>query len=436
MLGTIAPWGMLVLAGLAISGCPFSTDPSPNYEVTLTMLAQGFTSPVTIAVPRDGTKRRFIVDQIGLVWILDAQGKLAEAPFLDIRSRLVSLSPDHDERGLLGMAFHPTYAKNGRFYVMYNAPKSDDVPAGYDSELHISQFEVSESDPNIANPNSELTLLRVPMPQANNNGGTLIFCPEGFLLISIGDGGGQGDLGDGHTPQIGNAQDKSNLLGKILRIDVNRGDPYEIPTDNPFVDTPDATPEIWAYGFRNPYRLSCDTGGTRRLFVADIGENLRQEVDIVTKGGNYGWNVREGDLCFNPTSPSVPPSTCAQVGADKKPLTAPIITYPHTGAAISGQAVIGGYVYRGTTIPDMQGLYVFGDFSATPQTPDGRLFVAKAGEDGLWKVHELGVANSVTGRLSRYLLGFGRDADNELYVLTRATPGPTGTTGAVYRMGP
>jgi glucose/arabinose dehydrogenase len=234
-------------------------------------------SPVGLAAPPDGSGRLFILDQIGAVRIVDADGMLLPAPFLNLADRMVPLAVEgafsYDERGLLGLAFHPDYATNGRFFVFYTAPKGADQPDEFDSESHISEFHVG-ADPNVGDPASEQVLLRIGKPQSNHNGGQLAFGPDGFLYISTGDGGGANDTGDGHNPAIGNGQDKTTLLAKILRIDVDSGSPYGLPPDNPFLADPTARPEIYALGTRNPWRFSFDSGGAHRLFVGDVGQDL------------------------------------------------------------------------------------------------------------------------------------------------------------------
>ncbi|MDD3926378.1 MAG: PQQ-dependent sugar dehydrogenase, partial [bacterium] len=266
----------------------------------------------------------------------------------------------------------------------------------------------------------------------------LAFGPDGYLYISTGDGGGANDVGVGHTPVTGNAQDVTKLMGKILRINVNSGDPYAIPPDNPFSQaTGGERPEIYAWGLRNPFRMSFDAGGTRRLFVGDVGQNLWEEVDIVTRGGNYGWNIKEGTHCFNPNDPDNPPATCPNSGPRGETLTDPIIEHGHN----MGIAIIGGYVYRGSDVQLRQQdqFYVFGNWTATAGRPDGRVYVAMppASGSGMWTFRPVNFPGlRQTGRLDRYLLAFGQGADNELYLLTSMNPGPSGSTGAVFKMVP
>jgi glucose/arabinose dehydrogenase len=391
------------------------------------------------------------VDQVGVVRILTAGGSLLPEPFLDVRSRIVALMPDFDERGLLGLAFHPGYAANGRFFVYYSAPLRLGAPAGYDHTARVSEFRVSASNPNRADLTSERIVLEVDKPQFNHNGGTLLFGPrDGYLHVSLGDGGGADDVGLGHVEDWyaanagGNGQDiQQNLLGNILRIDVDRGAPYASPADNPFAGTPgcaDGCDEIWAYGLRNPYRMSFDLGGARELFVGDAGQELWEEVSIAVKGGNFGWNVKEGTHCFSTDNPDESPPDCPDtVGAPHPragdPLIDPVIEYAnHHQPGGLGATVIGGHIYRGRALPQFFGDYVFGDWSREFEEPDGSLFVAKPRKKGLWRMQQLTVATSPTGRVGHYVLGFGQDLAGEIYVLTTDMTGPAGTTGKVYKL--
>jgi glucose/arabinose dehydrogenase len=413
--------------------------------VGLQTIADGLTSPVTLTSPGDGSGRLFVADQVGLIRVLMPDGTLRPEPFLDLRSRMVALMPGFDERGLLGLAFHPQYAANGRLFVYYSAPLRAGAPAGFNHTGHISEFRVS-ADPNRADPASERILLQVDEPQFNHNGGTLLFGPtDGDLYISLGDGGGANDVGLGHVADWyadnagGNGQDVTeNLLGSILRIDVDSGSPYGIPPGNPFVGTP-GLDEVWAYGFRNPYRMSFDRGGSRQLFVGDVGQLRWEEVSIVTAGGNYGWNVKEATHCFDAENPTQEPATCPDIVGPGHPRTGdplidPIIEYPQARLGGPGVAVVGGHVYRGSALPQFRGRYLFGDWSRGFAQPDGSLFVAKPRERGLWQMLELRVATSPTGRLNARLLGFGEDAAGELYALTTNNTGPTGTTGRVLKL--
>ena len=221
---------------------------------------------------------------------------------------MVPLNPGYDERGLLGFAFHPDYKTNGRFFIYYTLPPRPGGPTpvnNWNNLSRISEYRVSGGNPNMADMGSEKIILEMDDPQSNHNGGTIAFGPDNYLYIAIGDGGGANDVGPGHVEDWypvnagGNGQDiEANLFGNILRLDVNGGAPYAIPADNPFVGKP-GRDEIWAYGFRNPFRFSFDMSGSRRLFAGDAGQLLYEEIDVVEKGQNYGWNVKEGTSCFN-----------------------------------------------------------------------------------------------------------------------------------------
>ena len=423
------------IGGIAADGQSAMGDP---FTAGLRQVAAGLTSPVALIEPPDGSRRLFIVDQIGLIRVLQPDGQLLAEPFLDVRDRLVTLRPNFDERGLLGLAFHPQYAENGRFFVFYSAPLRDGAPAGWDCTSHISEFLVS-SDPNRADPASERILLQVDKPQFNHNAGTVVFGPDGNLYISLGDGGGANDVGLGHVEDWyadnagGNGQDiTDNLLGSILRIDVDGGAPYAVPPDNPFVDK-EGLDEIWAYGFRNPYRISFDGS---RLFAGDAGQVLWEEVSLVVKGGNYGWNVKEGTHCFDAENPGVSPAECPSFAPGGVPLRDPVIEYANARNPIGGLGlvVVGGHVYRGGELPQLRGRYVFGDWSRSFRRPDGTLLVSSPRKSGLWHIQEIQVHSSPDGRLGHFILGFGQDSSGEVYVLTSDSVGPSGNTGKVYRL--
>lgn len=400
-------------------------------NVGIELVADGMTAPLALKAAPDGSGRLFVVDQAGMIWLLSADGQRQEQPFLDLRDRIVELEPDYDERGVLGLAFHPQFAENGRFFVYYSAPLSENAPEGWDHTSHISEFTVSADNPDMADPASERLLLAVDEPQSNHNAGQIEFGPDGFLYIPLGDGGGANDTDEGHTPGIGNGQDISNVLGSILRIDVDSGDPYGIPADNPFVNTDGVPPETFAFGFRNPFHISFDRQGDGRLFAADAGQELYEEVSIVTAGGNYGWNIMEGAHCFNPEAPETPPATCPDVGAQGEPLIAPVIEIDHS----TGVVIVGGYVYHGASNADLQDNYVFATYTVAPTYPGGGLFVARpAADGGLWSVDEIHVTNGDEGHVGGFIRALGEDANGELYVLASQNPGPAGNTGVIYRI--
>jgi glucose/arabinose dehydrogenase len=432
---TLALFAVLLVSALALRGQSATGDP---FVVGVRQVAAGLTAPVALVEPPDGSRRLFIVDQLGLIRVLLPNGQLLPDPFLDVRDRLVPLMPNFDERGLLGLAFHPRYAENGRFFVYYSAPLREGAPAGWNCTSRISEFLVS-ADPNRADPASEQILLQMDKPQFNHNGGAVAFGPDGHLYISIGDGGGANDSGLGHVEDWypdnagGNGQDiTDNLLGSILRIDVDGGAPYAIPPDNPFAGT-EGLDEIWAYGFRNPYRISFDGGD---LFAGDAGQGLWEEVSLVVRGGNYGWNVKEGTHCFDAENAAVSPATCPSAAPGGVPLRDPVIEYANARnpAGGLGLVVVGGHVYRGSELPQLRGRYVFGDWSRSFATPDGTLLVAKPSKQGLWPIQELLVQGNPGGRLGDFILGFGRDLRGEIYVLTSDSIGPAGSTGKVYRL--
>ncbi len=420
---------------------------SPAFEpwITLNPIASGFAAPVALAAPDDGSKRLFIIDQIGLIYVVDGEDNLLESPFLDVRGKLVNLNPNYDERGLLGMAFHPDYASNERFFVYYSAPLRDGGQAGYNHTSVLSEFSVSDEDPNRANPDSEKIILQVDQPQSNHNAGSITFGPDGYLYIPLGDGGSGSDVGPGHAEDWyainagGNGQDvEANMHGSILRIDVDNGDPYAIPEDNPKISK--AFPEIWAFGFRNPYRMAFDMGGDHQLFLGDAGQELWEEVSIVTAGGNYGWNVREGTHCFSTANPGAPNaiSDCPTEDQQGNPLIDPIIEFPnlrHPDGGL-GSTIIGGVVYRGSALPAWDGRYIFGQWSINSPIRQGGLSVATRSDQGLWNFEEIQIVNYEDGDLGAFLLALGQDQEGEVYVLTSQNVGPSGNTGSLSRIAP
>ena len=360
-------------AGSTATTTPPPPPPPPPNSVTLTPVVSGFASPVDLQAADDGTGRLFVVEQAGMIRILQGSAILG-TPFLDIRSRVTFSG----EMGLLGVAFHPGFAQNQRLYANYVRTIN-----GTQRQSVIAEYKVSAGDANQADPASERILLTVDQPFDNHKAGQVAFGPDKFLYIGFGDGGSGGD-------PLGNGQNLQTHLGKMLRIDVDHTTgvlPYAIPADNPFA-AGGGLPEIWAYGFRNPFRFSFDTA-TGKQFVGDVGQNLYEEVDIVQKAGNYGWNVMEGLHCYNPSS-----------GCDMTGLVLPIAEYGHA----EGDAVIGGYVYHGTGIPALAGSYVFGDFGA------GTIWRLTQNSGGVWQRAAL-----LSGGPN--MSSFGRDATGELYVL-------------------
>jgi len=399
-------------------GATRGSDDLATLELGVATLASGFTSPVDVVAPT--AEDTYVVDQPGRL------NRVTDGGFetvLDLRDRVVDVS-GYDERGLLGVAFDPDFDGSGRVFLRYSAPRRDGTPSGYSHTFVLSSFEVREG---AFDPDSERTVLEIPQPQSNHNAGDLAFGPDGFLYVGVGDGGAGGDQGRGHVDDWydgvggGNGQDVTeNLLGSVLRIDVDTDgdDPYAVPDDNPLVGR-EGLDEHYAWGFRNPWRFSFGPDG--RLFVADVGQNEYEEVSVVERGSNYGWNVREATHCFEA-------SDCPAETPDGDPLVDPVIEYPHGGAEVAGISVIGGYLYDGENVPALRDRYVFADWRA-----DGRLFVATEADDGLWPVTPVPVEGETVGS---GVLSFGRTPAGELLVCTTDAGGVSGETGAVHRLRP
>uniref|UniRef100_UPI00398F723B HHIP-like protein 1 n=1 Tax=Pristiophorus japonicus TaxID=55135 RepID=UPI00398F723B len=390
-------------------------------QLCLEELANGLRNPVAMVHANDGTHRFFIAEQIGVVWAYLPNRARLEKPFLNI-TRAVLTSPwEGDERGFLGLAFHPKFKHTGKVYVYYS------VELHFEEKIRISEFRISSNDMNVLDHRSERIILEVDEPASNHNGGQLLFADDGYLYIFTGDGGMAGDP----FGKFGNAQNKSALLGKVLRIDVNnnnRGPLYKIPPDNPFVLDPDARPEVYAYGVRNMWRCSVDRGdpqtkdGKGRIFCGDVGQNKFEEVDIVEKGKNYGWKAREGFSCYDK-------KLCANSSLND---VLPIHAYPHS----VGKSITGGYIYRGCESPNLNGLYIFGDFMS------GRLMaLAEDSRTGRWDDYKICMGKGQTclfpGLLNqyfRYIISFAEDEAGELYFLSTRIPTATSTAGVVYKI--
>ncbi|SEH44337.1 PQQ-dependent sugar dehydrogenase [Chryseobacterium culicis] len=303
-----------------------------SQSINLEEFVTGLTSPVEITNANDS--RLFVVQQNGIIKIVQPTGAVNTTNFLNISSKIIF----GGERGLLGLAFHPQYATNGYFFVYYNNTAGN---------VTVARYSVSTTDPNVADPNSEKILLSIPKPFDNHNGGSIHFAPDGKLWIITGDGGSGGDPNN-------NAQNKNSLLGKMLRIDVDATGPYNIPPDNPFAGAGvDGADEIWAYGLRNGWKFSFDLT-TGNVLIADVGQGAIEEINkmpITTAGLNYGWRCYEGNNVYNTAG-------CAA----QSTMTFPIAVYDHSGGKCS---ITGGYVYRGTQYPSLQGKYFFADYCST-----------------------------------------------------------------------
>jgi glucose/arabinose dehydrogenase len=457
----LRPWllGAALAIGLLASPVLADTIDVENDDVSfrLELVADGFTSPVQLVSPPD-SDRRFVVDQVGYVRELDTDGEVMDVFFLDLRDRIVELREGFDERGLLGLAFHPDFADNGRFFVHYSAPLRGGALAAMNHTGVIAEFTLDDPEGTQADLGSERIILEVDQPHFNHNGGKISFGPDGYLYIALGDGGGANDTGPMHPP-MGNAQDVSTLLGAILRVDVDEeedGRAYAIPADNPFYDDDDADlgdydefawsgdrarAEIWAWGLRNPYRFSFDRD-EGDMWIADVGQNLWEAVHRTSEAGNFGWNLVEGSHGFDPDAPNEVLEPDFEEGLRGEPLEWPIIEYRNVRQQPEGRgiSVIGGYVYRGSELSNLEGLYVFGDWSQSFGEPGGKIFVA--GPDAEPAVHSDAVDSGdmwgflIDHPVDHFVLGFGEDAGGELYVLTSDTTGPTGETGRVYRIVP
>lgn len=433
------------LAGLLAAGSLAQAAEQPT--VALQPLAEGFVSPMNIVSLGDGSGRLLVNDQVGTVHLMQKNGKLDEKLFLDVRPKLAKLNSGFDERGLLGLALHPKFKSNRKLYVFYSAPLRAGAPTNFNHTSHLSEF-TATADFSTADPASERVLLQIDKPQFNHNGGRILFGPDGYLYIGTGDGGGGNDgIGSpeneiGHAPE-GNGQNTSTLLGKILRIDVNKVTPYGIPRDNPFAKNKNGRPEIFAYGLRNPWGLSFDRGGRKEFFVADVGQNLYEEINIVTKGGNYGWRLREAHVAFDPKKPNQPPAESPKTDALGQPFIDPIAWYKHPArnkidpTQIEGISITGGYVYRGKAIPGLAGKYVFADWSRTWALPDGVLFTASRdgkGKNAKWNVEPLPFTSTSGEKIRVYIVALGEDENGELYVMSNGRNSLSGQTGKVYKL--
>jgi glucose/arabinose dehydrogenase len=445
--------------------------PQGGVTISLENIASGLVAPNWGASAPGQPNRLFVVDQPGALWAIDLTNN-SKSVFLDVSSLLVSnlaaVIPGlkFDERGFLGVAFHPNYATNGLFYTFTTENKGNEagiladfstLPLGVDpdSQTVIREWHVV----NPTNPNSlpgvaSRVLLRIDKPQFNHNGGAINFGPDGLLYIAIGDGGAADDQGPGHSA-IGNGQDPAldNALGKILRINpdpsasggtLSANGQYRIPSTNPFSGRSGYVQEIFAYGFRNPFRFSFDSADGA-LYTGDVGQNDIEEVDVVLPGGNYGWPIKEGSFCFDDNDTRngfvTDDAACGPLG-----LIDPVAEYDHDNRAGSppppeGISVIGGFVYRGNQIGPLRGRYVFGDYSRSFFTPDGRLFflvhrnlVAANKRIRNSRIAELKIDG--LDKLGLYVLGFGQDANGELYVMANSTGVPDGATGVVLKIAP
>jgi len=336
-----------------------------------------FNKPIVITHAGDGSDRVFIAEQEGIIWHVENKpGVKKRTKFLDMQKK-VTWKQTENEEGLLGMAFHPQYKKNGQFFVYYTTTSKPHVSV-------ISRFRVSKDDPNRADPQFEEEIMRIKQPFWNHNGGTLAFGPDGYLYIALGDGGKAND-------PLQSGQDLSQILGSILRIDIDNkdaGKAYAVPKDNPFVKTENAKPEIWAYGVRNIWRMAFDRK-TGDLWAGDVGQNLWEEVNIIVRGGNYGWSIREGRHKFGPNG----------VGP-RADLIEPVLEYDHK----TGKSITGGVVYRGEKVPALQGMYLYADYI-------GSQVWALDYDRKAKKIRK----NVMLKKMDQPLITFGEDEQGEVY---------------------
>jgi glucose/arabinose dehydrogenase len=414
----------------------------------LRLVADGLKAPIGLADPDDGTGTLFVLEQHGLVQVLTATG-LRDRPLLDLGDHLVALDEGFEERGLLGFALHPEFASNGRVYVSYSAPLRPDAPKNWNHTRRISELTLAPGSDQI-DPASERVLIELDWPSRKHNGGALAFGLDGNLYIGLGDGGGAHGIGpdviwsafDVPAEQLywdRLAQDVTSLFGSILRIDVDKGFPgYGIPPTNPFVGK-SGRDEIYAWGFRNPYRLGVDprTGG---ILVTAVAETLWESVYLIDGPGNFGWPLREGTHCVDRTRPRDPPGDCPRYGVHGYRIQDPVIEYPNmqvmhpeTGIDVTGigTAVVGARLYRGTAIPELAGKLIFADWSADFRSPSGQLFAATPAQNwgDAWPFERL-------RQLDTRIVSLDTDAAGELYILTNDQLGPYGTTGKVFKLVP
>jgi glucose/arabinose dehydrogenase len=445
-----------VILGSQAFAAPLTPIPKGDIAIDLRTIASGLGAPDYAISPPGDSSRLFVLDQKGLVRVIQ-NGNLLSAPALDVQSRVsppLVPSNANDERGLLGLAFAPGYnnPQSSDFHTLYTYT-SEAIPAGasptypaprvatQNYQNVITEWKTSAANPNVIDPSSSRQIISFGKDAGNHNGGTIAFGPDGYLYLGTGDGGNARDVGPSHIEPGGNAQNLTTPLGKMLRIDprnpaltAGTGNPlsgnsqYRIPVDNPFQGNGQVK-EVYAYGFRNPYRFSFDTL-SGNLIVADVGQNTIEEIDRVVKGGNYGWAMKEGDFIFDRATGSVG----VRSPGDPMGLIDPIkgtngtLEYDHG----DGIAITGGFVYHGQAIPELEGKYIFGDLALRggPPRADGRLFYA----------------DLVTGEIREFLLpqfangvlpngetvhGFGEDASGELYALVTNTAS-NGTGGIVY----
>ncbi|MDB5032460.1 PQQ-dependent sugar dehydrogenase [Mucilaginibacter sp.] len=389
---------VLVLPSYIFHKAPLVDDEvtAPILNLNARQVTSDLQAPLDMAFPGNGDI--LIAEQTGKIRLVK-DGKLTDAPLLDITSKLVNVNMGFDVRGILGFTISPKFITNRKVYVFYCAPP---VAPKSDHKDVVAEYTLSGNSTKV-DPNSGRIIFSADEPGQGNNGGCIRFGPDGYLYVSMGDGGGGGDK---HGP-IGNGQNMNTLLGKILRLNVNSDSTYTIPKDNPFVGKADTKPEIWAYGLRNPWRFSFNKA-TKQLFTCDVGESTWEEMDIIEKGGNYGWRITEGTHCFNPKL------NCDFTGTIK-----PIAQYKHS----DGVCVIGGYVYNGRQLPAIKGKYFFADWTGPIY------YIQKTGE--AWQRGKVTLQNYPA---NLKITGWGEDPAGEMYVITTPDTSPGNTKGTIYKI--
>jgi glucose/arabinose dehydrogenase len=422
--------------------------PAAAQDLALEPVAEGLTAPLHLEEPADGSGRKFIVQQNGVIRVLGADDRLAPEPLLDLRPRMLPLEQSFEERGLLGFALHPRFHRNGRVFATYSAPLRVGAPERWNHTRRVSEFTADPGNLATIDAASERVLLEIDWPSRKHNGGGLAFGRDGFLYIGLGDGGISHGIGNRVLWEAfdvpaqaltwdGLAQDTDSLFGKILRIDVDRGFPgYAIPRDNPFASGP-GKKEVWAWGFRNPFRIAVDRDDGS-LLVTAVAETLWEAAYRVQGPGNFGWPLMEGTHCVDRLNPRQPPATCPARDDAGNRIVLPVLEYPNMqashpetklGVAGVGTAITGARMYRGRAIPALAGKLVVSDWSAAFKQPSGQIFIADPGSDRgqLWPYRR---ALQIDSRI----ISLAEDRAGEIYVLTNETLGPYGTTGKVLRL--
>jgi glucose/arabinose dehydrogenase len=417
--------------------------------LALKPLVQGLVAPIQLEALPDGSGRMLVVQQNGVVRLLQADGSLAQEPFLDLRPQMLPVANDFEERGLLGFALHPQFARNGRFAVFYSAPLRASAPKAWNHTKRVSEFNIKPGSTGPVDLVTERVLIEQDWPSRKHNGGALAFGPDGLLYIGFGDSGASHGIGPKVLFEAFDvpadlliwdhlAQDLHSLYGKVLRIDVDRGFPgYAIPPGNPLVGKA-GRPEVYAWGFRNPYRIAFDRNGSGDFYITATAETLWEAAYRVRRPGNYGWPLIEGTHCVDRLKPREPPAACARTDASGAALELPVVEYANMqvqhpasklGLTGVGTAITGARMYRGSDIPSLRGKLVFSDWSAAFRQPSGQLFVASPGTapDALWPFERV-------LQLDARIISLAEDRAGEIYVLTHEGMGPFGETGRVYRL--